>query len=131
MGIRCGRHDATSAEAIAQQVREQKWREMVERECALQALRGLLARGEKGSGIVGQHVDVLITRANIFGESSYLGHQRKIGDVLVHRRAAGRSSLARDILHALGLTTNECDLGSLSGVLDRGGAADSPRRSSE
>ena len=41
------RHDAPAGQTIAQQVGEQKRREMVQREGPLEALRGLLARGEQ------------------------------------------------------------------------------------
>ncbi len=49
---------------------------MVEREGLLQALRGLLARGEQRPRVVGKHVDVLVVLADLLGQHPDVGHQR-------------------------------------------------------
>ena len=125
MGVGGGRHDAAAGETIAQQVGEQKRREVIQREGLLEALGGHLARGEQRPGVVREHVDLPVAPAHLLGERAHLGHQHQVGDVLVDRRAAaGRAGLHRDRLHALGVATDERELGAVAGELDRGGAAD-------
>ena len=71
-----GGHDAAAGKAISQQVREQERCEMVEREGLLQALRGLLARGEQCPRVVGKDVDVLVVPTDLLGQHPDVGHQR-------------------------------------------------------
>ena len=105
---------------------------MVEREGLLEALGGLLARGEQRPGVVGEHVDVLVALARLHRERPHLGHQHQVGDVLVDRRAAAvRPRLPRELPHALGIATHERDLDAVARELDRGGAADTARGSGE
>jgi hypothetical protein len=88
--VRAGRsgHDAATGKAISQQVGEQERREMVQRKGLFEALRGLLARGEQGPGIVSQDVDVLVASADLLGEHPDVGHQRQVGNKPVDRPAA-------------------------------------------
>ena len=50
--------------------------ELVEREGLLQALRGLLARGEQCPRVVGKDVDVLVVPTDLLGQHPDVGHQR-------------------------------------------------------
>ena len=76
VGARSGRHDAAAREAISQQIREQKRRQMVQCEGLLQPLRRLLARGEQRPGIVGKDVDVPVAFTDLLGQHPHIGHQR-------------------------------------------------------
>ena len=105
---------------------------MVQREGLLESLGGHLARGEQRSGVVRQHIDVLVALANLLRERANVGHQHQVGDVLVDRRApAGRPGLPRDGCNALGVAADEGHLGAFFGELDRSGLADAARGAGE
>jgi hypothetical protein len=132
VGVGGGGHDAPAAEAIAQQVGEQEGREMVQGKGLLEALGGVPAGAEQGPGVVGQDVDAGIARTDLVGQPAHLGHQREIGDVLVHRGScAGPPELIGDGLHTPGLAAHERHLGAVLRQLDRGRAADAAGRAGE
>jgi hypothetical protein len=49
---------------------------MVEREGLLQAIRGLLARGEQCPRVVGKDVDVLVVPTDLVGQRPDVGDRR-------------------------------------------------------
>ena len=134
MGVGCSRHHAPAGEAIAQQVGEQEGREMVQRERALKALAGLLARGEQGTSVVGEHVDVLMRLAYICRKRAHVCPSAR-GRRRAHAPGAPppavASLLAQRSRHALVVAAHERQLGTLAGELDRGGLADAARGSGE
>lgn len=76
VGAGRGGYDAAAGKAVSQQVREQERCEMVQREGLLQALRGLLARGEQCPRVIGKDVNVLVAPADLVGQHPDVGHQR-------------------------------------------------------
>ena len=125
VGIGGRSHDAASDQAVAQQAGEQERREVVQRKGTLEALGGLLPRGEQSAGVVGQDIDVLVAVANLLREPADIGHQHQIGDVLMDGRSSDRRpGLLRDGSDALALATHNRHLCSLPSKVDRGGAAD-------
>jgi len=113
-------------QALAQQVGEQKWGEVVQRKGLLEALGGLSPCGEQSPRVVRQDIDVIVALADLGGQRPNVAHQREIGNVLMDRRASSSGlRLVRNVPDALRLAADECDLDTISSELDRGRTADS------
>ncbi len=132
VSVRSGGHYAAAGKAISQHVREQERREMVQCEGLLEALRGLPARGEQCTSIVGKDGDVFVALADLVGQHPNVGHQRQVGHVPADPAAAtGRRGFLSDRLDALGIASHDGDVGSSPGEFDRSGSPDAASRPGE
>lgn len=82
--LRCCLHQ------VEQQVGEQERSELVERERALDAVFGQLSLGEDVSGVVDEHVEVLVARLDVLGGVADLLLRFEVGEDQVGDAAAVR-----------------------------------------
>jgi hypothetical protein len=130
---RRGHHPrARGGEPLEQQVREQEWGEVVERESLLEAVGGQVARGEHGARVVRKHVDARVGVEQLGREPVYLLNPCEVGKVLVHgRAAAGGARLLRSRPHAHRVAADDPQLGAAARELDGARLADPARGTSE
>jgi hypothetical protein len=83
------RAGAQARSLVDQEVGQQKWRQVIEGECVLQPIGGLVAVGPEPADVVDEHIEPWVRREDVSSEAPDVALRRQIRHEDVHRAVVG------------------------------------------